>query len=1598
MTFRRPLAVFILAAVLLVPVAQAGQIDSANLLITGAGLEVPASVDTGADIPAVIQTTFGKKMNDDVPETGMSAVGELSGPGLDAPVTVTTRPGGKFVLPPLHEQADYTLSNIRLVDSQGKFVQYATPTATVIHVVGTLGTSVKITQLTPEDLRARGITVDSRNYDVYDYSFTFAVNGVNVVVPYQVIIDRRTHEVVTAPDATKFKLPEPSPSGPPPRFQPPPSFPLTLREDLSGDGGPDPGGGPFERNVDHRHPSIPAAVIIPTGFGVLHQFFAVILNVSNNAPAGSEIALDEVTATIATPTGLRVVKINPPVTIGQAVPIRDANGATLLVATAQGSADWSLEALRSGSHAVDIDIHATYKAPNQADVLLHGHTTSTIVVSDPRFQINFVSPQNVRKDVPYTAYAFITNTSPQAQTVKIDVSSLPACGNGFNLHLCRTEGGSGVSDLTFQPGQTIPVPYKLTPDLTGHFYAAAGDAPDGITTTISLVLQVQPGDIPLSPATLVLPFYTQFVSSALVDANMPLLGIGYSLATAPLTAEIAKFPRLIQNDVYLQAQAIARAGERIFVSRHAPETDDAVEDRDPIFHLALDLLGNVERLDRASVSSDLREWDQLRMLHPAGRSAGAAMARELERAGLTGGKSIKTFVDDFAAATSHRTPYFVAVAHGASVNGADRAYAMTVTGVTSHTAMTGVAESPDTAARNLAYGELTRFNSSTESGEMAIVGRWNESIELSIVPAASTFSLDLIYPGTNDGTVIRNSLNVSGATPGTPVKIVIDRGNHALNVTGGVIAPIVNDVVPAPLTLDGAAQDLHLDDAGHIVTLLFNRPVAVADQATLRDLFQLTTTIPGEVSVIRKNKPNDSTAPIVIPGAAIQDDGRMINISFDHALSTHATYLLAIDPIADPLVPGQSYTSASIVPRIDNDKPGGVVIGKLLLGDGSGVPNALVQVLANDSMQYDTTMPDGSFLFEFIPRDIDNRILGNYSLDTVVDAKEAKLDGVIRTNGEVQHVVLQFLGRGTATGHCSYSDGTAVTDAPVTIGSQVYDEFHRTSTDANGDYTITDLPVGTLTFAVQDSKGNVAYATDQIRTPGQVLTQDLVIKKRELAGLGTVRVTVKRSDSGLAVPGAHVGVYTQGYSLIDGFADVNGQFEFDKVPAGLVSVLAADYSFAPESAGVEFDLNRDSVVEQTLVLHVPTTDDQAGYATVEGDVKRDDPTDPSNPTKEVLVPNAVVQIAGMATVTANASGHYVAPNVPVLKAGKKINAFDPATGRSGTFFLPGELHPGVSNNVPLTFRTTTPQGIAKLRVKLTAASGEQVRSYQVIIPGYPPDRFTLQSDGTYWLEDVKVPYAREVWAIPVGRDPVYGDQTAHGSIRADFDGQDPLIELRLPGQGTVNARILTLKRCPDTNPTCPPTYDTGTGKVVVGYRMWDDIEQELIFKERPPVETDPVTELAQTTKIPVGEGISVETIDHPDGYASATTLMAFEGDVKTVDLKLEAMGSVTGRVVNYDGQTPVEGATITFEGSTENLETVTKADGSFVIPSVAGAQTFRITAEATVDGIYRKGYVDGGTPHGGGPVGGLVIVMRQQANITGSIVDSTGAPISKARY
>ena len=209
---RRFLIIVVLAQLFCAAAARA-DIASARLEIQGAGLRVETvAVTTGVDIPTTIQTSFAGKTNDQAPATpGLLAVGDLTGPGIEVPIQLTATPGYRFHIPGLPRTGEYYLQNVRLMNGAA-IVQQAAPSLAKITVADLLQTSLQVKQLTPDEIRARGISIDASHYDVYDYTFSFLVNGEVVEIPFPVIVDRRTHVVTPIRQQTDAGLPDPSKS------------------------------------------------------------------------------------------------------------------------------------------------------------------------------------------------------------------------------------------------------------------------------------------------------------------------------------------------------------------------------------------------------------------------------------------------------------------------------------------------------------------------------------------------------------------------------------------------------------------------------------------------------------------------------------------------------------------------------------------------------------------------------------------------------------------------------------------------------------------------------------------------------------------------------------------------------------------------------------------------------------------------------------------------------------------------------------------------------------------------------------------------------------------------------------------------------------------------------------------------------------------------------------------------------------------------------------------------------------------------------------------------------------------------------------------
>ena len=88
------------------------EVARANLSIVGISLEIERGpIATGTDIPVTVQTIYNG-----TPPPDLAVLGDLSGPALDAPITLATKPASRFQIPALHQPGEYVLSNVRLVD------------------------------------------------------------------------------------------------------------------------------------------------------------------------------------------------------------------------------------------------------------------------------------------------------------------------------------------------------------------------------------------------------------------------------------------------------------------------------------------------------------------------------------------------------------------------------------------------------------------------------------------------------------------------------------------------------------------------------------------------------------------------------------------------------------------------------------------------------------------------------------------------------------------------------------------------------------------------------------------------------------------------------------------------------------------------------------------------------------------------------------------------------------------------------------------------------------------------------------------------------------------------------------------------------------------------------------------------------------------------------------------------------------------------------------------------------------------------------------------------------------------------------------------
>ena len=230
-------------------------------------------------------------------EGGFEARAELLGPGLPAALELKTKADDPdpllLPLPPLPIAGDYELRNVRLV-APARTLDVA-PTVPVQVIDQILVTSVKTRALTLDEIKEKGIVLDSDDYLGFEFTIGLELESKPIDFKFPVVFDR---EGVVVPDFIK---------PPPPPIREgvlTPTFLPILLEAL----GPEGEGGARER-IPLTLPGgggpirIPSVVVIPGNVAFLKQFFSAQLFVANGAPGGSGLVVRDVKGKLKLPPG-----------------------------------------------------------------------------------------------------------------------------------------------------------------------------------------------------------------------------------------------------------------------------------------------------------------------------------------------------------------------------------------------------------------------------------------------------------------------------------------------------------------------------------------------------------------------------------------------------------------------------------------------------------------------------------------------------------------------------------------------------------------------------------------------------------------------------------------------------------------------------------------------------------------------------------------------------------------------------------------------------------------------------------------------------------------------------------------------------------------------------------------------------------------------------------------------------------------------------------------------------------------------------------------------------------------------------------------------
>ena len=1623
-----------ISAFLSVPVALSGDpLAAARLHIRGSRLTIHADAQANdADQfvsvgeQARVRTCYGAVdepcgavVAGDPRIAGLEVVADLSGPELPRALELRTVPGGAFVLPVFQREGEYRLDNIRLTNrANGAILGWCEPPAAELHVAQVVLTSATVTRLNLADLQERGIHLSQESYQAFDFAVGFAIAGEEVTITLPVLY-------AGGGEATPLLPPEVILDGLPDevaaivsRWQPPKVVPFVFepatcdpqREERC-----------REQEVENHPPEYPlfGAIVIPGTVSFLHQFFDARLIVANGAPVGNDAMLADLTASLKLPAGhsLRLAVTDPPVAVGQRVPLVAEDGASVIAPGKQAVASWTVEGLKAGTHTLQWELTGELRRNGKPPMTLASKAQGLVEVVDARFHLAFSHPDVVRENEPYTLFVTISNMSRAPQEA-ISVTLEHRRHHEESLILTQH-----VDRL--DTGESETLEFGLVSDVTGKVYATTFQV-EGEEGSGSIRLHTAVGElgIPLSPASLVLPRFTERLgtahggSDALLRANIRLLGLAYSLATAPAGVAPGGLPQLTTPAVERRAWDLAEAGRRTFLHDGLLESLEV---------LALDQLGN---------RHPLAGLDELRRASGAGAEAAAALAGLIRQEQVERGLDAVALLDHFARTTSYAQPYLGAVLVPEDASQALRLSVRQDTPDGAFCLADGDCLPGD--RRGLPFGELLRvseYPGAAGTAPVALVGHVDLGAEFQILAANATAApargrLVLIVPDGSSGAFRRIDLGTVDVPAWSTVAVVagasvadVGSGGFGLfQLSNGApvpgAAPAVQQTVEVPdFVIQGAVQDYRIaaqDIHGSAVVYLFNRPPA-GDIGQTPSAFAIRSRFAG-LDVHGQPVARDATK--VGQAAFLQDDGRVLLVRYSGPISpfraADGSPLVAHEHLIDnnAIEDRFGHRLTLPVPPVETETAplhvGGLVAGRVVRGNGSPAAGSIVELLrvryaggsslgrpAVDVVERVATDAEGDFYFDCVEQphwsasfedSFTLRATVLAGADPVTEpAAVQEVSSTIRQQGRLATINIALLGRGTVTGRLVWADtGAPIAGGTVIAASTLFSEMSTVSTAPDGTFNFSGVPVGPITITGRDADGHSVYATVGISSPGAVADVVLELQRGATPGTGTILGSVVRRRSAVGgeevgVEGADVALYSAGRPFAQDTTDASGRFRFNDVPEGQVTVQAASWAVSRTSVITDLILSAGETRAVKVVLS------ESLPRAVVGSVFFLDPVLGA----PVPVVGAPVFIPGPGVLTYTAAdGSYRLEGVPVqgvTDAPFTVTAIDYGRQLEGRTTLAPVLD-GSPDEIAAETIVLRPQ-LGGLDGVVLDPLGRPYDGAEVVL--FPIAIKSSGSGGKFSFNDVPIGavgmtgeprlIAHVANGMQIGKVGYFGG----ASTQVVYGGHRPFVTVRMRGSGIV--RVMT------------KTHAGDLIQSLVSIRPTLYVEGEKVVRASPTfLEMAAEVPGAYEMEIPVGE-FQVNAYNPFHGVETINGVVAYPGQVLEYTVTFAATGTVTGTVLDVDGVTPVPRALVTLHTETFHPQPVVADDlGRFSFGLVPPGNVM-VTASAAPGGVERVGAILGSITVPGQVVD-LPVRLKARGAVSGRVVELTASGLVPVPY